>query len=87
MAFLAAMRGACKREFLRAKAIAIGSAGFYKHECLQGLDGGSWKDGRFDVAKRENAPALAIYHRNRTAMTAFHQAAAHDFDEGWITHI
>jgi hypothetical protein len=87
MTLFAAVRGTREREFFGTKAKSIGCAGFDHHERLQGFDGGARIDRQIDVAQDAHAPPFGIYDRDGTNMAALDKAAAHDFDQGWITHI
>ena len=64
----------------------VGCTAFDQWQRLDRLDGGTRINRFINIAGREDGAAVSIEYRYRAAMTAFHAAAACDFDKDGIGH-
>ena len=83
---LARMRGAGQRQFAITEAIGVGRAALDQRQRLDCLHRRARKDGMGGVADLQHRAAIAVQHRNRTAMGAFDDSAAQHFDQNRIGH-
>ena len=86
MTALAAVRRTGERQLLIGDAIAVGGAGLDHAQRLQRLDRRARKYRAIDVAQCEHGATISIHDRDRAAVAAFHDGAAHNLDQNRIGH-
>ena len=83
---LAGVRGAGEREFGRGEAQAIGGAGSYQWQGLQGFDGAARENRIFEIAAMGHDGAGGVGHHVGAEMLGFDHLAAGDFGEESVLH-